>query len=119
MRVAFVIAAASLGLVWASGTASATPLAAKSPAPMGYEHFDGAIEPVHYRRRAVRRYYGGPVISFGPIVAPYHTYPYRRAYSPYHYPSYGYGYPSYGYPAYGYGYPYSYGPSFSFGIRIR
>lgn len=117
MKLAFVIAAASLGLVWASGTASAAPLAPTLAAPMGYEHFDAAIEPVHYRRRAVRRhYYGGPVISFG--FSPYHSY--RRAYSPYHYPSYGYryGYPAYGYPSYSYGYPYSYGPSFGFGFRI-
>lgn len=119
MKAAVVIAAASLGLVWASGTASATPLAPTLSAPTSYEPFKGAVEPVHYRRRAVRRHYSpGAVISFGPFVAPYHTYPYRRAYSPYHYrPSYSY--PAYSYPSYGYGYPYGYGPSFSFGFRIR
>ena len=109
------IAAAATGLLLAATPASATPLAPSSPGPMGVEHFDGAIEPVHYRRRAVRRshrpFYGsGPVISFG--LSPY-------AYaSPYYARPYGYRYPyRYGYSAY----PYSYGyaPTFSFGFHLR
>ena len=111
------IAAAAAGLLVAASPASASPLTPNSPAPLGIDHFDGEIEPVHYRRRAARRYHrpyygGGPVISFG---YPY-AYPYAYA-SPYYAPSYGYGYPRYGYGGYPYGY--GYGPSFSFGFRLR
>ena len=105
------IAAAAAGLLLASSPASASPLAPNSPAPLGIEHFDGKVENVHYRRRAVRRYpyyRSGPVISFG-------TYPYAYA-SPYYARPYHYPY-SYGYGAYPYGY--GYGPSFSFGFRLR
>ena len=108
------IAAAAAGLVLAASTpVTAAPLAPASPGPLGLERFDGQVEPVHYRRRAYRRPYGGPVISFG--VSPY-------AYaSPYYYAQpYGYGYPyRYGYGAYPYGYGYGYAPSFSFGFGIR
>ena len=113
------IAAAAAGLLLAaSGPASATPLAPASSAPLGIDRFDGQVEPVHYRRRAVRRYhnpyYGyrryrsGPVISFG--LAPYYPRPYAYSY-PYSYPY------SYGYSAYPYSY--GYGPTFSFGFGIR
>ena len=111
-----IAAAAAAGLLLAaSGPASATPLAPVSSAPLGIDRFDGQVEPVHYRRRAVRRYhnpyYGyrryhsGPVISFG--LSPY-------------YPRYGYGYHNpyrYGYSAYPYSY--GYGPTFSFGFGFR
>lgn len=110
------IAAAAVGLLLAaSSTASATPLAPVSSAPLGIDRFDAQVEPVHYRRRAVRRYhrpyygyrryYGSPVISFG--LTPY----YPRY-------SYGYRYPyRYGYSAYPYSY--GYGPVFSFGFGFR
>jgi hypothetical protein len=110
------IAAAGAGLLLAATTpASAAPLSPASSAPLGISDFDGQVEPVHYRRRAYRRHYGGPVISFG--LSPY-------AYaSPYYYSRpYGYGYPSrYGYGGYpyGYGYGYGYAPSFSFGFGLR
>jgi hypothetical protein len=107
------IAAAAAGLlVAASSPASATPLAPASPQPLGVEPFDGEIEPVHYRRRSVRRYHrpyyrSAPAIGFG-----FTTYPYA---SPYYAPPY-YSYP-YGYRAYPYGYGYA--PTFGFGIHIR
>lgn len=110
------IAAAAAGLLLAASTpASAAPVSPASPAPLGMSKFHGQAEPVHYRRRAFRRHFGGPVISFG--LSPY-------AYaSPYYYPRpYSYAYPyRYGYSAYPYAYPYSYGyaPTFSFGFGIR
>lgn len=114
MKYPMTIAAAAAGLLLATGSASATPLAPTS-APLAIEHFDGAIEPVHYRRRAVRRFHrpyyrSGPVISFG--LSPY-------AYaSPYYARPYGYRYPyRYGYSRYPY--RYGYGPTFSFGFGIH
>lgn len=114
------IAAAAAGLLLAAGSAaSAAPLAPASPAPTGFDRFDGAIEPVHYRRRAPRYYGGGPVISFGVspygygYASPYYGRPYGYGYSPYRY-GYG-GYPYGGYPYGGYGY----GPSFGFGLRLN
>jgi hypothetical protein len=110
------IAAAAAGLLLAAGTnASAAPLAPASPAPMGVDLFDGAVEPVHYRRRAVRNYHypyyrSGPVINFG-----YSPYAYA---SPYYARPYGYGYRPYGYGGYPYG-GYGYGPSFGFGLRLN
>lgn len=107
------VAAAAAGLLVAATPASASPLAPNSPAPLGIEHFDGKVENVHYRRRALRRYHRpyyrtGPVISFGAYPYGYHSPYYARPY-PYAYPyAYGYGYPYYGY-----------GPSFSFGLRLR
>jgi hypothetical protein len=108
------LAAAAAGLLLAAGSpASATPLVPTSPAPVGLERFDGAIEPVHYRRhRAVRRHYrphywGGPAIRFGFAPAPYYSYPYRHTYRPYYPPSYPYGY------------SYGYAPAFSFGFHLR
>ena len=116
------IAAAAAGLLLAASVpASATPLGSISSAPLGIDRFDGQVEPVHYRRRAVRsyhnpyygyrRYRSGPVISFG--VSPYYPWPY--AYSPY---GYGYSYP-YGYGYSAYPYSYGYGPTFSFGFGFR
>lgn len=109
------LATAAAGLLLAGvGSASATPLVSTSPAPIGLERFDGAVEPVHYRRdRAARRHYRsryrGPAISFGlaPFVTPYYAHPYRHTYRPY--------YP----PRYPYGYSYGYAPTFSFGFHIR
>ena len=110
------IAAAAAGLFLAtSGPASATPLAPASTGAVGIAQFDGAIEPVHYRRhsnyrRYHRPYYNSyyrraPAVSFG-----FSSYPYYSRYP------YGYGYPyRYGYSSYPY---YGYGPSFSFGFRI-
>ncbi|HUF45994.1 MAG TPA: hypothetical protein VMN43_11670 [Aestuariivirgaceae bacterium] len=104
--------AAATGLLLATGSASAIPLAPTSAASMGIERIDTAVEPVHYRRPVVRRYhrpyYGsGPVIGFG-----FSTYPYA---SPYYTAPYSYPYPYYGYRAY----PYGYGPAIGFGFRIR
>jgi hypothetical protein len=108
------IAAAAAGLLLATGSASAIPLAPTSAASMGIERMDTAVEPVHYRRPVVRRYHrpyyrSGPVIGFG-----FSTYPYA---SPYYAP-YASPYPySYGYSAYPYRYRYA--PTFGFGFRIR
>lgn len=105
------LAAAAAGLlVAASGPATAASLSPASLAPLGIGHFDGTIEPVHYRRPA-RRHYSpyyrrGPVIGYGYSAYPY-GYGYAAPYRPY---PYGYG----GYP-YGYGY----GPTFNFGFRLR
>lgn len=110
------IAAAAAGLLLAAGSASATPLAPKSPAAMGVDPLNAAVEPVHYRRyRAARRHYDprysyrAPAVSFGfaPAVTPYYGYPY----------GYGYGYRSY--RTYPYAYSYGYAPAFSFGFRLR
>ena len=108
------IAAAAAGVLLATGSASATPLAPKSTAAMGVDPLDAAVEPVHYRRhRAARRHYyprysyRAPAVTFGfaPVVTPYYGYPY------------GYGYRTY--PSYPYGYSYGHGPAFSFGFRLR
>lgn len=107
------LAAAAAGLlIAASGPATAASLSPAASAPLGIDHFDGALEPVHYRKRAVRRYHSpyyrrGPVIGFG-----YSAYPYGYGYAaPYYRP---YAYPYGGYP-YGYGY----GPTFNFGFRLH
>ncbi len=108
------IAAAAAGLLLAAGSASATPLAPKSPAAVGVDPLNAAVEPVHYRRhRAARRhyyprYYGGPAVNFGfaPVVTPYYGYPYGYGYRP-HYRSYPYAH------------SYGYAPTFSFGFHLR
>ena len=108
------IAAAAAGVLLAAGSASATPLAPMSPAAMGVDPLNAAVEPVHYRRhRAARRHYyprysyRAPAVRFGyaPVVTPYYGYPY------------GYGYRSY--PGYPYAHSYGYAPTFSFGFRLR
>jgi hypothetical protein len=108
------IAAAAAGLLLAAGSASATPLVPKSPAAMGVDPLDAAVEPVHYRRhRAARHHYyprysyRAPAVTFGyaPVVTPYYGYPY------------GYGYRTY--PGYPYAHSYGYAPTFSFGFHLR
>ena len=107
------IAAAAAGLLLAAGSASATPLAPKSPAAMGIDPLNAAVERVHYpRHRASRHHYyprysyRAPAVTFGyaPVVTPYYGYPY------------GYGY---GYRSYPYAHSYVYAPTFSFGFHLR
>lgn len=99
------VAALAIGTVLFAGGASAMPLAPAAHAPTGLEKFDGAVEPVHYRRRFVRRH----------AYYPRHRYAYRpRVYS-YGYSPYYYG----GYPYYGYPYGYGFGPSIGFSFRFR
>lgn len=107
------IAAAAAGLLLATSSASATPLAPASPAAMGVDPLNAAVEPVHYRRhRVVRRHYypryRAPAITFGlaPVVRPYYASPYRYGYRRYH-------------PRYSRPYSYGYAPTFSFGFHIR
>lgn len=110
------IAAAAAGLLLATSSASATPLAPASPAAMGVDPHEAAVEPVHYRgQRVTRRHYyprhyysrryRAPVVTFG--LTPYHAAPYQYGYRPYHAPRYSR--------------PYSYGyaPTFSFGFHLR
>ena len=110
------IAAVAAGLLLAAGSASATPLAPKSPAALGVDPLNAAVEPVHYRRyRAARRHYyprysysyRAPAVTFGyaPVVTPYYGNPYGYGYRPYR--------------SYPYAHSYGYAPSFSFGFRLR
>jgi hypothetical protein len=100
------VAALAIGTLLFAGAASAMPLAPAAHTPTGLEKFEGAVEPVHYRRRYARRH------------AYYPRYRYRYGYRPRYY---SYGYAPYYYGGYPYGYPYGYGfgPSVGFSFRFR
>ena len=103
------VAALAIGTLLFTGAASAMPLAPAAHTPTGLEKFNGAVEPVHYRRRHVRRH----------AYYPRHRYRYRYGYRPRYY-GYGYAPYSYGaYPYYGYPYGYGFGPSVGFSFRFR
>lgn len=108
--------AAAAGLLLATSSASATPLAPTSPAAMGVDPLNTAVEPVHYRRnRVARRHYyprryRAPAISFG---FPYYAAPYSYSHG------YRYGYSPHYAPWYSRPYSYGYAPTFSFGFHLR
>lgn len=104
------VAALAVGTMLFAGAASAMPLAPAAHASKGLEKFNGAVEPVHYRKRYVRRH----------AYYPRYRYRHRYAYRPYYY-SYGLAAPYYNpyyYRPY-YAYPYGFGPSVGFSFRIR
>lgn len=100
------VAALAVGTLLFAGAASAMPLAPAASNSTGLDKFNGAVEPVHYRKRYVRRH----------AYYPRHRYGYRYAYRPRYY-SYGYAPYYYGASPY-YGYPYG-GPSVGFSFRFR